>query len=135
MPSDPYIGEIMMWGGNYAPRGWAFCDGTILSIAQYTALYSIVGNYYGGDGRVTFALPDFRGRMPLGIDAGNYSSQDWGEKGGAETTPLDTQIITPAEEGGTTVARASGRTGVNTLPPYQCLSFVIALNGDYPHRP
>ncbi|NOT56941.1 MAG: phage tail protein, partial [Deltaproteobacteria bacterium] len=67
--SDPFIGEIIMFGGNFAPRGWAFCNGQLLSIAQNTALFSILGTTYGGDGRTTFALPDLRGRVP--VHAGN----------------------------------------------------------------
>ena len=62
MPSEPFIGEISMFAGNFAPRGWAFCDGQLLSIAQNSALFSILGTTYGGDGRTTFALPDLRNR-------------------------------------------------------------------------
>jgi microcystin-dependent protein len=63
--SEPFIGEIIMFGGNFAPRGWAFCDGQLLSIAQNTALFSILGTTYGGNGQTTFALPDLRGRVPV----------------------------------------------------------------------
>lgn len=62
---DPFIGEIRIMACTFAPRDWALCDGTILPIAQYTALYSLIGNIYGGDGRTTFALPNLRGRAPL----------------------------------------------------------------------
>ena len=61
----PYIGEISWFAGNFAPHGWALCDGQILSINEYPALFSILGTIYGGDGRTTFALPDMRGRSPL----------------------------------------------------------------------
>ncbi|MCB0641578.1 MAG: phage tail protein [Phaeodactylibacter sp.] len=61
---EPIIGQIMMFAGNFAPRGWAFCEGQLLQIAQYTALFSLIGTSYGGDGRTTFGLPDFRGRVP-----------------------------------------------------------------------
>jgi len=60
------IGEIRNFGGNFAPLGWAFCDGSLMSIAVYTAAYSIIGTTFGGDGITTFALPDFRGRIPVG---------------------------------------------------------------------
>jgi microcystin-dependent protein len=66
---DGFIGEIRMFAGNFAPRDWAFCDGQLLAISQNTALYSLVGTIYGGDGRVTFGLPDLRGR--LAMHAGN----------------------------------------------------------------
>ena len=66
----PYIGEISWFAGNFAPHGWALCDGQILSINEYTALFSIIGTIYGGDGRTTFALPDMRGRSPLHAGTG-----------------------------------------------------------------
>ncbi len=63
--SDPYIGEIRMFAGNFAPQGWALCQGQALSINQNQALFSLVGTIYGGDGRTVFNLPDFRGRIPV----------------------------------------------------------------------
>jgi microcystin-dependent protein len=63
--SEPLIGEIRMFAGAFAPRGWAPCDGRLLSISQHSALFSVVGTAYGGDGMTTFALPDLRGRQPL----------------------------------------------------------------------
>lgn len=84
-----FIGEVSMFAGNFAPRGWAFCEGQLLSIAQYTALFSILGTTYGGDGRTTFALPDLRGRIPVGTGTGaGLSTWTLGEKGGAEETTL-----------------------------------------------
>lgn len=68
--SEPFIAEIRMFAGNYAPRGWAFCSGQILSIAQNTALFSLLGTVYGGNGQNTFALPDLRGRVPVGTGIG-----------------------------------------------------------------
>lgn len=64
--SDPFIAQITLFGGNFAPRGWAFCSGQLLPISSNTALFSILGTTYGGDGQVTFALPDLRGRSPRG---------------------------------------------------------------------
>lgn len=87
--AEPFIGEIIMFGGNFAPRGWAFCDGQLLPIASYTALFSLLGTTYGGDGRTTFALPDLRGRVPL--HAGNgpgLTSRTQGEKAGIEEVTL-----------------------------------------------
>ena len=67
---DPYVGEIRMFSGNFAPVGWALCNGQIMSIQQNTALYSIIGNSYGGDGKTTFALPDLQGMAPMGQGIG-----------------------------------------------------------------
>jgi len=87
--SDPFIGEITMFGGNFAPRSYAFCDGALLPIAQNTALFSILGTTYGGDGRTTFGLPDLRGRIPVHAGRGpGLSQQRLGAKSGAETTAL-----------------------------------------------
>lgn len=63
--AEPFIGEIRIWALNFAPRNWAYCDGALLPIASYTALFSILGTTYGGDGRTTFGLPDLRGRVPV----------------------------------------------------------------------
>ena len=83
--SDPFIGEIRMVGFNFAPRGWAFCDGQLLSIAQNTALFSLLGTSFGGDGRTTFALPDLRGRVAIHPGTGpGLSPYQLGQKGGSE---------------------------------------------------
>ena len=63
--SEPFLGEIRMFASNFAPRGWALCDGQLLSIPQHDALFSLLGITYGGDGRTNFGLPDLRGRMPI----------------------------------------------------------------------
>jgi len=68
--SEPFVGQIMLFGGNFAPRGWAFCDGQLLAINQNDALFSLLGTLYGGDGRTTFALPDLRGRTPVHMGEG-----------------------------------------------------------------
>lgn len=65
--SEPFVGEIRLFANNYAPRNWALCEGQILRINQYQALYSLLGNVYGGDGVTTFALPDYRGRVPIHV--------------------------------------------------------------------
>lgn len=88
---EPFIGQIIMFGGNFAPRGWAFCDGQLLPISSNSALFSILGTTYGGDGRTTFALPDLRGRVMIGEGNGpGLSSFRLGAKGGAETHTLST---------------------------------------------
>jgi microcystin-dependent protein len=87
--SDPYIGEIRMFGGNFAPAGWAFCDGSILSIAENDALFALIGTTYGGDGQTTFALPDLRGRMPIHQGQGpGTSNRIIGQLGGNESVTL-----------------------------------------------
>ncbi len=70
----PYVGEIRLFAGNFAPYHWAFCNGELLPIARFQRLYSVIGTTYGGDGRVTFALPDFRGRAPM--HQGNFSQAE-----------------------------------------------------------
>lgn len=87
--TDPGIGSIGMFAGNFAPRNYAFCDGQLLPIAQNQALFSILGTTYGGDGRTTFALPDLRGRVPIHAGAGpGLSTYRLGQKGGVETVAL-----------------------------------------------
>lgn len=91
---EPFIGMIVMFGGNFAPRGWALCDGTLLSIAQYQALFSILGTTYGGDGRTTFALPPMRGRVPMHSGTGpGLTPRSLGEKSGMEDVTLNTNQI------------------------------------------
>jgi microcystin-dependent protein len=89
--SEPFLAEIRIVGFNFAPRGWAFCDGQILPINQNQSLYSLLGTTYGGDGRTSFGLPDLRGRTP--IHEGNGHSL--GHKGGYETHLLDASEIPP----------------------------------------
>jgi len=89
---DPFLGEIRIFGGNFAPNGWAFCDGSVLSIAQNTALFSLLGTTYGGNGTTTFALPDLRGRVAVGMGQGpGLSSYLEGQTGGAEHATLTAQ--------------------------------------------
>jgi microcystin-dependent protein len=84
--SDPFLGEIRMFGFNFAPRGWAFCAGQLLPISQNSALFSLLGTIYGGDGRTTFALPDLRGRVPTNFGTGpGLSPYTIGQRTGAET--------------------------------------------------
>ncbi|MEM7497425.1 MAG: tail fiber protein [Pseudomonadota bacterium] len=82
--SEPFLAEIRIFGFNFAPRGWAFCDGQILPINQNQSLYSLLGTTYGGDGRTSFALPDMRGRVPIH----ESDAHPEGEKGGEETHQL-----------------------------------------------
>lgn len=87
--SEPYLGMIIIVPYNFAPRGWAFCNGQILAIAQNTALFSLLGTTFGGNGQTTFALPDLRGRWPNSSGQGpGLSSYDLGQVGGVESQTL-----------------------------------------------
>ncbi|WP_442265455.1 phage tail protein [Tenacibaculum sp. ZS6-P6] len=89
---EAYLGEIRMFAGNFAPRGWAFCDGQLLAISSNNALFSLLGTMYGGDGRTTFALPDLRGRVPMsaGLHPGSSYNYRVGQRGGIESPTLST---------------------------------------------
>ena len=88
---DEFIGTIKAFGFSWAPRGWASCDGQLLAIAQYQALFSLLGTTYGGDGRTTFGLPDLRGRVPISQGTGSgLSNRKMGTKSGTETNVLNT---------------------------------------------
>lgn len=92
--SEPFLGEIRMVGFNFAPRGWALCNGQLLAISQNSALFSLLGTMYGGDGRTTFGLPDLRGRSPVGMGTGpGLTPIIQGQKAGVENvTILSTQM-------------------------------------------
>lgn len=106
--SDQYVGEIRMFAGNYAPQGWALCNGQLLNISQYEVLYVLIGTTYGGDGRTTFALPDLRGRVPIH----NNNAMPLGSLGGTEKVTLTTQQL-PAH---THIASATTITGDVSSP-------------------
>jgi len=94
--SSGYIGSIALFAGNFAPKNWAFCQGQILSIAQNTALFSILGTTYGGNGTTTFALPDLRGRAPVSAGQGSgLSNYVLGQKSGSENAVLSTTQLPP----------------------------------------
>ena len=82
--AQPYIGEVRMFAGNFAPAGWQFCDGSLLPISEYETLFQLIGTTYGGDGESTFAVPDLRGRLPAHMGSGLII----GEPGGAEEVTL-----------------------------------------------
>ena len=87
MSQDGFVGEVKMFAGNFAPRVWALCEGQLLAVSSNSALFSILGTTYGGDGRTTFALPDMRGRVPVGQGNGpGLSDKRLGQLGGSETT-------------------------------------------------
>ena len=87
--AQPYVGEIRMFGGNFAPAGWWFCDGSLLPISEYETLFQLIGTTYGGDGESTFAVPDMRGRLPVHQGNGFVLA----ETGGVESVTLTVQQI------------------------------------------
>jgi microcystin-dependent protein len=110
---DPLLGTIMMFASNFAPVGWAMCNGQLLSIAQWTAVFSILGTTYGGDGVATFALPDLRGRVPIGQGQGiGLANYVLGQTGGLESVILN-QSQLPAHTHGVNVY---GSAGTETSP-------------------
>ena len=168
---EPFIGQIMMFAGNFAPRGWALCNGQLLPIASNTALFSILGTTYGGDGQTTFALPDLRGRVPMHMGQGpGLSPRKLGERGGRETDTLtvnnlpshnhamnaanadaksaspagnllgnaQTQVYASGSAGAQMSTQSVSNTGENQpfsiMQPFECINFVIALQGIFPPR-
>jgi microcystin-dependent protein len=111
----PFIGEIRMFGGNFAPVGFAFCDGQLLPISQYDALFALIGTTYGGDGQTTFGLPDLRGRLPVHMGQGpGLSSYVEGQMGGSETVTLTAQQLPAhphAAQGQTAAGNQAGPGG------------------------
>tara|TARA_Y100001938_G_C7902494_1_gene335409 strand:- start:209 stop:688 length:480 start_codon:yes stop_codon:yes gene_type:complete len=135
---EGFIGEVRMFAGTFAPRGWALCQGQLLPISSNSALFSILGTTYGGDGRTTFALPDLRGRVPMGVGRGNgLTSRNLGQKVGTETTSLSLVNIPLNVNGGKTInvppLALPGNTESN-MQPSTVIHFIICLNGIYPPR-
>lgn len=109
--SEPFIGEIRMFAGNFAPRDWAYCNGQLMAIADYNALFAIIGTYYGGDGRSTFALPDLRSRVPVGVGTGpGLMPYALAQRGGAESVILS-QAQMPAHSHSVQASAASVLSG------------------------
>ncbi len=163
MALEAFIGEIMMWAGNFAPRGWALCNGQLLSIQQNQALFSLIGTTYGGDGINTFSLPDLQGRVPLHWGSGpGLAARGVGEQGGSESVSL-TAAQLPAHNhsvsvqntvsgtmlssvsagepskdsplSGTVVTGDAGEGAAhNNMPPFLGVTFVICLEGCFPSR-
>jgi microcystin-dependent protein len=100
--SEPFLGTVMIWAPNFAPRGWAFCQGQILSAATNAALFSVIGNIYGGDGVTDFALPNLAGRLPIGQgQSAGTSNHVLGHSGGAELVTLTQANLAPHTHGAT----------------------------------
>ena len=134
--SEPFIGQILLFAGNFAPRSWALCDGQLLPINSNQALFSILGTTYGGDGRTTFGLPDLRGRVPVGVGQGSgLSNRTLGVKGGEEHVTL-TEAEMPAHqhtEGASTLtseltAHAGSQADSSTPGPTNVLANIPDVN-------
>ncbi len=141
---QPYLGEIRMFAGNFAPAGWAFCEGQLLPIAQYDTLFTLIGTTYGGDGQTTFALPDLRGRIPIHQgQGGGLSPYALAESGGVEGVTLTTnqipshshalQASTNAASGSTPAGNVTGTP--TTISLYRAATPTVSLNssGSQPH--
>ena len=148
--SDPYIGEIRMFAGNFAPLGWEFCNGQIVAISDYDTLFNLIGTTYGGDGQVTFALPNLQGRVPMhqGTNSQGQGTYVLGEMAGTETVtlignqmPAHSHILNASSTGGidnpagafwggsTSGKPYNAAAGTLTMSP-QCIS---ANGGSQPH--
>jgi microcystin-dependent protein len=144
MPIDPFIGDLMLVSFNFAPKGWAMCNGQLLPINQNQALFSLLGTTYGGDGRVNFALPDLRGRVPIHMGAGFVQGERTGEESHTLTvaempqhghsfqaSKLDANVPTPA---GNLLAGANNAYAapsvLTTLQP----ASVTNVGGNQPHE-
>jgi microcystin-dependent protein len=114
---DPLQGEIIMFAGNFAPRGWALCNGQILAVSQNAALFSLLGTTYGGDGRISFGLPDLRGRVAMHPGRGpGVTARRLGEKGGTETVTLTEAQIPSHTHAAKATVRATSTAGNQKLP-------------------
>jgi microcystin-dependent protein len=131
--SEPYLGEIRPFAGNYAPEGWHMCDGSLLPINTYQALYSLIGTAYGGNGQTTFGIPDFRGRLPVGQGQGaGLTNRIIGQTGGTSTVqindsqmPLHTHnVLAVGGADATTATISSGAALAKT--PGQVVRYAVA---------
>ena|ERR1700719_3018649 len=142
--AQPYVGEIRIFAGNFAPSGWMFCEGQLLPISEYDTLFNLIGTTYGGDGQSTFALPDLRGRIPLHQGNGFQLAQT----GGEETVTLTVQQIpshTHALLGTTTTATSPNASGdvlaqatlffpyINVAPSVAMAPSIGPVGGSQPH--
>lgn len=130
--SEPFLAEVRIVGFNFAPRGWALCDGQILPINQNQSLYSLLGTTYGGDGRTTFALPDLRGRVPIHVDGAHRE----GQKSGEETHTLSVQEMPQHKHAfigstaaGTVAAAVSNVLAQSPNPFYHEATNLVNMNG------
>ncbi len=127
---DPFVAEIRIYPFNFAPKGWAFCDGQLLPLSQNTALFSLLGTTYGGDGKSNFALPDMQGNAPM--HPGGPDRTFARSSGGFAYKAAPYNQVVPFSSN--MIAPAGGDQPHNNLMPYLTLNFCIALQGVYPPR-
>ncbi|WNJ17016.1 tail fiber protein [Pontibacter sp. G13] len=127
---EQYLAEIRMFAGNFAPQGWALCQGQLLQIASFQALYSLLGTQYGGDGRTTFGLPDLRSRFPIHFGCADFGGcYDLAEKGGEEF-----QTITEAQlpnHDHVWAPKANNQAGTNADPTGRYLANTLPVDPEY----
>ena len=131
---NPFLGQILMFGGNFAPRGWAFCNGQLLSIAQNQALFSILGTIYGGDGRTSFGLPELRGRVPVhagGSSGPGLTNRPLGSRGGSQTNTLFSSQL-PSHNHGVQLT-AEGNVATEANPTNNMLA--VPVGGERVYAP
>lgn len=140
---EAFWGTILMFAGNYAPRGWMFCEGQELPIQQYQAIFALIGTTYGGDGKRTFKLPDLRGRFPLqpNLNDPNMPRVTAGQTGGSVinqvfNVPVQKATDPTKAETTTQVATTVAPQGnaVNNMPPYVGINYIICVDGTWPDR-
>ena len=140
---EAFWGTILMFAGNYAPRGWMFCEGQELDIQQHQALFALIGTTYGGDGKRTFKLPDLRGRFPLqpNLSDPNMPRVTAGQTGGSVinqvfNVPVQKATDPTKAETTTQVATTVAPQGnaVNNMPPYVGINYIICVDGTWPDR-
>ena len=132
--SSPFLAEIRIVSWNFPAKGWALTNGQLLPISQNTALFSLLGTMYGGDGRTTYALPNFQGRMPMHQGQGpGLSQRTQGDIGGVESVALAATPI-PGTPAAPVSASVGFRPQLQTMSPFLVLNFIIALQGIFPAR-
>lgn len=136
--SDPFLAEIRIFAGNFAPRNWAFCNGQLLQISQNTALFSLIGTTYGGDGRTVFNLPNLQGRAPA--HPGNGPGLPSYRLGQVQNSPSNVKVVQGVTPDRNLGSSQTTRTIAAKVPagdqrhPYLGLNFIIALQGLFPPR-
>ena len=129
--AQPYVGEIRMFAGNFAPAGWMFCEGQLLPISEYETLFNLIGTTYGGDGQSTFALPDQRGRIPLHFGNGFTLA----ETGGVETVTLTVSQIPSHNHAYLGTSSTANQTSPATNVVAQSLGGATLFNSANPNSP
>jgi microcystin-dependent protein len=129
--SEPFIGEIRNFGFTFAPVGWAQCQGQLMSISQNTALFSLLGTTYGGDGRSTFGLPDLRGRTAISVGQGpGLSQRTQGQTGGEEQVTLTSQQVAPHTHPVAGSSQATAKSPANAVPGYTAAASSYGTSAD-----